>query len=417
MKIKKYLYSILYRILHIISKLVVWRFKPQIIAITGSAGKTSAKEATWSILRAKYRTRKSVGNFNNELGVPLAILGGYKRIWHPLILFWGFVIIKGFLSIFLPKRFYPEILILEYGADKSGDMAKLVNMARPYIGAVTSIGDIPVHVEFYPSGVGAVIKEKAKLISRLSVNNFAILNFDDKNTYNIREKTRAKVIGFGFSPKSDFKISNFSHIVEGDKIMGINFKIEKNGAMIPIHIKNVFSIGHAYSATLAIAIADNIGINIIEAAEILSNNYIPVNGRSIIVSGIKNTQIIDESYNSSPIALKLSLFTIMGVDFCRRVGILGDMAELGGFTQKAHEKIGRIVPESFDVLITIGEKSKYIAKSAIKNGMSRRKVFVYSNAEDAMRDIKNIIKKDDLIFIKGSRIVGLDKLVELLKLV
>ena len=182
MRIKRSLNNVLYRCLSIICRLTIIRFKPKIIAITGSAGKTSSKEAIWTILSKNDKVRKSVGNFNNELGISLAIIGNYKRIWHPVIVFWLLVITRGILNLFMPKRFYPNILVLEYGADRPGDITKLIEIAKPNISVITSIGEIPVHIEFYPSGVTSIAKEKAKIILNLSVSNVAVLNFDDNTT-------------------------------------------------------------------------------------------------------------------------------------------------------------------------------------------------------------------------------------------
>ncbi len=410
---KNNLYKILNFLISKVAKLNIWRFRPKIIAITGSAGKTSAKEAIYSILKETGRVRRTSGNFNNELGVPLSIIGEYNKIWHPVIFFWGFVFLKGVFNLFMPKRFYPKILVLEYGADRSGDIANLVKIASPDVAVITSVGDIPVHVEFYPTGVGAVIKEKSKLISGLSVSDKVVLNFDDKNTFEMKDKTRAKIVGFGFSEKSKFKISNFSHTIEDRKIEGINFKIEENGSTIPISIKNAFSIGHAYSCAAAISTASLIGINPIESANYLTKNYIPVIGRSFISDGVKNTQIIDESYNSSPIALGIALKTLAGIKDNRRVAILGDMLELGGFTEKAHRVAGKISSESLDILITVGSRAKFIAKQAIKEGMKESTVFSYPEINEySIKEIKNTIKKNDVVLVKGSRAIGLEKIIK-----
>jgi len=415
MTIKRNLNNILYWSLGLICRLTITRFKPKIIAVTGSAGKTSAKEAIWTILNKNNKVRKSAKNFNNELGVSLAVIGNYNKIWHPVILFWFFVMLKGVLNLFMPKTFYPKILILEYGADRPGDITRLIEIAKPDISVITSIGEIPVHIEFYPSGAPSIIKEKSKIISNLSVSNVAVLNFDDNSTFGIKDKTRARVVGFGFSEKADIRISNFSHIISNKKILGVNFKIENSGSMLPVVIKDVFSIGYAYASASAIAVAREVGFNIIESADILSKSYIPTKGRSLIIDGIKNSQIIDESYNSSPIALEFALLTMSGIDFRRRVGVLGDMLELGEFTQKAHEKIGKTVSDSLNVLITVGIRAKFIANMALRKGMNKDNVYVYETAKEAISNIKNIIKEDDLILVKGSRAIGLEKIVSEIK--
>src|SRR3989344_8163188 len=148
------------------------KYQPGVIAVTGSVGKTSAKEAIYAVLK-KYRSvRKNSGNFNNEIGVPLTILGDWEEISGKY--FWVKVIAVSLLRLVFRLK-YPELLILEYAADKPGDIKYLLDIAKPQIGIITTIGDIPVHVEFY-SGPEAVAREKAKIIESLSATGFAILN-------------------------------------------------------------------------------------------------------------------------------------------------------------------------------------------------------------------------------------------------
>ena len=169
---KHILVKILKLILKQLAKLTIWRFQPQMIAITGSAGKTSAKETIFAVLKNYRRVRKSSGNLNNELGIPLTIVGDWSEEESKLVsrdtpaggkkikklFFWLKVIISAKINLFFMKKSaYPEILILEYAADRPGDIKYLLEIARPYVGIITTIGEIPVHVEFFsgPEAVGA----------------------------------------------------------------------------------------------------------------------------------------------------------------------------------------------------------------------------------------------------------------------
>ncbi len=410
---KKKIISFLKSILVFISRLTIRRFKPAIIVVTGSVGKTSSKEAIWAALKNRFYARKTSANFNNELGVPLSIIGNYSKVSRPVWFFWIKVLSVGFWHlIFESRNSYPRMLVLEYGADKPGDITELMSIAKPHVAVISAIGQLPVHVENYPQGIEQVAREKGKLIFELSVDDYAVLNSDDPIITKLKEKTRAKTVTFGFEKDSDVRISNFKHMIDEGRIDGIAFKMENQGASVPIILKNAFSISHAYAAACAACVGTIFEVNLIESANAFTLNYAPIKGRSVIIEGIKLTQIVDESYNSSPIALEMALKTLKMVSHTRKIAVLGDMMELGDYTVKAHETIGDLVPSCTDILITVGPRARFIAQRAIKKDMDERSVFSFDEAREAGLKLQEVIKKGDLILIKGSRVVGLDKIVE-----
>ena len=404
--------------LGILSRLTLKRFQPIVIAVTGSVGKTSSKEAIWSVLKSYQYARKTSANFNNELGVPLGVLGDYDKISKPAWFFWIRVITASIWKmLFASKSRYPKVLVLEYGADKPGDISDLLKIAKPHIAVISAIGQIPVHVENYPQGIDSVAREKSKLIFDLSVDDIAVLNADDPMVSKIKEKTRAKTMSFGFSNNADIQISNFKHLIDKGKVEGITFKLESKGASVPVILKKAFSISHAYAAACSVCVASFFDINLVGAANAFAIYYKPLKGRSAIIEGVKHAMIIDESYNSSPIALEVALKTMKEVKDIRKIAVLGDMMELGDYTIKAHEIIGELVPECVDFLITVGPRAKFIAQRAIKKGMDEKSVFSFDEPKEAGPKLQEIIKKGDLVLIKGSRVVGLDKIVEEVKTV
>jgi len=165
------------------------RYHPKVIGITGSVGKTSTKEAIYCVLSGKYKCRRNQKNYNNEIGVPLTILGCESGKKNPLV--WLKVILHGLLLGYGPKASYPEIIILEMGADHPGDIEYLVKFTRPIIGLVTAVG--PVHLEFFHK-IQSVAEEKGKLIKALPVSGWAILNIDDDLVVPMRESTSASVV-------------------------------------------------------------------------------------------------------------------------------------------------------------------------------------------------------------------------------
>ncbi|HOD96840.1 MAG TPA: UDP-N-acetylmuramoyl-tripeptide--D-alanyl-D-alanine ligase [Candidatus Paceibacterota bacterium] len=406
------LFNTLKNILRILAQWTLKKYKPAVIGITGSVGKTSTKEAVYTVLKGERNVRRSQGNFNNELGVPLTILGDYNAIRG--ILFWPKVIFQAIGQLLIFNKKYPEILVLEMAADRPGDIQYLARLARPKIGVITSIGEIPVHVEFYSSPT-AVAVEKARLIELLPANGFAILNRDDELVWNLRIKTRAHIISYGFKEDADIQIINFEYKFDENEFPeGITFKIQYGNVFVPFRLFRVMGKPQIYSIAAAVAVGIVFGINLVKISDYLAN-YQPPDHRMQIIKGIKNSVILDDCYNASPLSMKAALETLGHFTQRRRVAILGDMLELGKYTTEAHEEIGKEVIKKVDFLICVGSAARLIAESAIKHGFDKNKVLVFNNSESASKIIKKEISSNDAILIKGSHAMQLEKIVEELK--
>lgn len=411
-------------------------YRPEVVAITGSVGKTSAKDAIFAVLSKKgasslsekerWRVRRSTGNFNNEIGAPLNIIGEWSDADLKLIsldtpagtkrarktFFWMRVLLTAIMAIGMPrKKKYPQVLVLEYGADRPGDIKYLLSLARPKIGVVTAIGEIPSHMEQYPD-IETVAREKARLVEALPVGGWAILNHDDDMVLAMREKTRARVKTFGFTEAADVRISNFENVSEADRPEGITFKIEHEGSFVPVTLKGVFGRAQAYSIAAAFAVGIAFGLNLVEIAELVERYYIPAKRRMNLVEGIKGSWIIDDSYNAAPLSVREALMTMSELAATRRIAVLGDMLELGRLSVEAHESIGKMVVGVVDELFTVGPRGKFIADAAIKNGMAKANVHAVDTVDEVLSQVQDTIRKGDMILVKASRAMGLDQVVE-----
>ena len=401
-------------ILYVLARLALRRYRPLVVGITGSVGKTSTKEAIASVLKAQYhnRVRKNELNLNTEIGVPLTILGvsgGGKNIFA-----WLLSLFKGCLKIIWNSS-YPEIIVLEMGADKPGDIRYLVKLAKPTVGVVTAVGEIPVHVEFF-AGPKNLAREKARLVEGLLSTGFAILNFDDDTVLDMRERTSAHIITFGFDQGADVRatameIRNHSSS-EGELVPdGINFKLEYRGKIVPVRLVNVFGKGAAYAALAAASVGVAMKMNLLEIAEALAN-FEPPPGRLRLIEGEKQTRILDDTYNSSPIAAIAALETLKALPAQRRIAVLGDMLELGKYSEGAHRSIGEKASGAADILITVGDRARFMSNEALARGMSEEKIFSFSTTEEAADKLEEILQKGDLILIKGSRAMRMENIVQ-----
>mgnify|MGYP001571484210 CR=1 FL=1 len=404
--------NILKRILKQLAKLMIWRARPGIIGITGSVGKTSTKAAVAAVLGSDRHLRFAKKNFNNEIGLPLTILGEWPEIkglffWPKVILSATIQIIKSFLAF---RRLYPELLILEYAVDKPGDMKYLLSIARPNISIITAIGEIPVHVEFF-AGPEELAREKGRLIEFLPVSGFAILNYDDETVMALKDRTRGNVMTFGFGRGADVRITNFTVRSEGLKPLGINFKLEYGGSMVPVKINGVFGKAQGYAAATAACVGLVFGLNLIRISEALKN-YQPVEGRMRLIEGQKETYILDDSYNASPLSMHAALDTLLELPGKRKIAVLGDMTEIGSYTLEAHEEIGRLAVGVADILVTVGRAAKSIAESALKNGFKKSNLYEFNDVDEAKKPVESLLKKGDLILVKGSHVMRMNEIVQ-----
>lgn len=401
--------------LKILSKIIIKKYKPYIIGITGSVGKTSTKEAVYRVLKKRFRVRRSKRNYNNEIGVPLSIIGAEDG--NDSLLGWFKIFLKaGKLIVFRSK--YPDFLILEMGIDKPGDMSYLVNLVKPNVAIMTAIGEFPVHIEFFPEK-GKLVEEKTKLINALPLDGLAILNYDDLSVRDTGRSMEKKKIYYGFGDGSDLKIFNFQtwvHDLE-KKDFGLSFKLDYKGSAVPVKLNKVLGKHHSYAVAAATAVGLSFGMNLVEISSSLTK-YRSLSGRANVIKGVKNSWIIDDSYNASP-SSTLSALEILddlaqheAFNKKRRLVVLGDMLELGQETEKAHRQVGEKVAKVSDLVFLVGSKSRFIADEAIKQGFPEDKIFQFDTSEEVKIKIQKKIKKNDIVLIKGSRSMHMEKAVK-----
>ena len=404
------MYRIAQIIVEILAKLYLWRFRPQIIGITGNVGKTSTKEAIGLVVSRIKKVRIGGGNLNNEVGLPFNIISGSSDEYYEK----GGSLIFGIKSLFkavagLLSSDYPEVLVLEYGADRPGDIKRLAQKYKPHIGVVTAVGEVPVHVEYF-SGPEDVAREKSKLVEGLLSSDFAVLNFDDLAVLEMRERTKAKILTYGYGEMAQVKVSNIETLLEDGVPAGVSFKIHYNDSFVPFRIGSSLGKSQGYAAAAAAAVGSIFGMNLVDISAALAD-YHGSKGRLKILKGIKNSTIIDDTYNASPSSTHLALETLKELPGKRKIAILGDMLELGKYTIQAHQEVGNKAGSFVDMLITVGAKAKFIADSA-GNQMSVENIHSFDTSNDAKVKMAELIKNGDVILVKGSQGARMEKIVE-----
>jgi UDP-N-acetylmuramoyl-tripeptide--D-alanyl-D-alanine ligase len=393
---------------------MLWRFTPKIAVITGSVGKTSTKDAVATALSAGFTVRKSEKSYNSEIGVPLTILG-LQNAWGNALL-WLFNIILGFLKVFAFR--YPKWLVLEVGADKPGDMDKIFSWLTPDIVIVTRFPDIPVHVEFYESPA-ALIEEESVPAYKVQKNGTFVLNYDDPKVMALKSDTSANVFSYGLTPGASVVgkgIATEYGMREEDirTIEGMGFLVEDRAKNVsfPFTIKGAIGAQHIYPVLAAIATGLSQGIAVEKLAESFERHVTP-NGRMKIIRGLRGTSIIDDTYNSSPVAVHEALRTLESIDgFDRTIVVLGDMLELGRFSKDEHRKVGTEAAQIADILVTVGLRSRDTADAALDAQMSENNIYQFDESREAARFVQEKIKTGDLILIKGSQGMRMERITE-----
>lgn len=402
------------KILKLLTKSILVRYKPEIIGITGSVGKTSAKEAIACVLSEnKFEVRQNIKNYNNEIGLPLTIIGVDSPGSN--IFGWLVVFFKALKLILFKDKNYPKILVLEMAADKPGDIAYLTAMVKPKVGVLTLIG--PVHLEFFGS-LEKIIEEKSLIFSNLENNGWTVLNYDDekaRQTVNKMEIKNFLTYGLDQTAKIRAQELNLSLANESNnKILGISFKLSYNGSAVPIILPNVLGQPAVYAALAGAVVGIIYGLNLIEIAQALKKFKSPL-GRMNLIAGIKNTLIIDDTYNASPQSTVKALEALVNLPIeadSQKYAVLGDMLELGSYSEPAHYEVGQIVAENkVDKLIVVGERARDIGRGAINAGLNENNIFHFDNSVEAGKFIQDRINPGDIILVKGSQGMRMEKVV------
>lgn len=405
--------TVLHSSLKVLSKRILRKYQPEVVGITGSVGKTSAKEAIAAVLAVRYNVRASKKNYNNEVGLPLTILG-FEKTPGRSVLGWLHVFGRGVWLLLKRDTHYPRILVLEMGADKPGDIAYLVDIAPCRAGVLTFISH--AHTEYFKT-IAKIAEEKKVIISHLKPTGFAVLNFDNALVMEQAGSTRAQVITYGFKNGAAMQATDLQVLLseDGRRPIGFNFKVHYKGSIVPVFLPEIISHSFIPATLAALAVAQAFEMNLVEAAEAL-RHLKPIPGHMRAIPGIKQTLLIDDTYNSSPAAVKAAFATLASIkvpEGAKRIAAVADMLELGPETEIAHREVGHQAAEyGVDFLITVGPASRVTAEAAKEAGMNPDHVVSFSDSIEAGKFLQEIMGKGDVVLIKGSQSMRMEKAVK-----
>jgi UDP-N-acetylmuramoyl-tripeptide--D-alanyl-D-alanine ligase len=357
-----------------------WRakFNPRVVGITGSVGKSSTKELTWAVLRQRFNALKSPGNLNNEIGLPLTLLGLDES--H-------------------------ERVVLEMGMYDLGEIRALCAIALPHIGVVTNVG--PTHLERLKT-VERIAQAKAELVQALPADGVAILNQDDPLVRPMAQQTQARVVTYGLTPEADL----WAEAIESEGLEGIRFVLHYGHEAI--HAKVPLLGRHSVHTALRAA-----AVGLIEKMtwqEIMSGlQDSSIQLRLVSVRGINGATLLDDTYNASPVSTIAALNLLDDLSG-RKIAVLGDMAELGDYEEEGHRKVGCRAADTVDLLVTIGRRARLIAAEARACSLPPDAIIEVETNSQAITHLRQIVLSGDIVLVKGSRAMAMEEIVAALQI-
>ncbi|QEK11949.1 UDP-N-acetylmuramoyl-tripeptide--D-alanyl-D-alanine ligase [Crassaminicella thermophila] len=361
-----------------LARYYISKFNIIVIGVTGSTGKTSTKDMIYSVLSKKYKVLKNQGNFNNHIGLPLTVFDLKKE--H-------------------------EIAILEMGMSGFDEIDLLANIVKPNIAVITNIG--LSHIENLGSQEN-ILNAKMEITNYFDETNTLIVNGDDqllKNIENNGINFHKYFVGLGTN--CNYQAVNINDLGED----GISFDVLIDKKAYPFRL-NVPGIHNVYNALYAIAIGKILNVDI----KLIYDGIKDFKGSKMrlnILTTNEEIKVINDAYNASPDSMRAAIAVLSKMSKNRRIAVLGDMLEMGEYSTKGHYDVGiEVAKQSVELLITIGEKAKNIAKGAIENGFDKKNIFLCKNNKEAINILKDLLQRKDAVLIKGSRGMRMEEIVE-----
>jgi UDP-N-acetylmuramyl pentapeptide synthase len=389
-----------------LARLQLKKFNPEIIGITGSVGKTSCRNAVYAVLKNKHQVKVSY-KANSETGIPLSILGFPSRNYSLLDWFW--ILPLAPIKLLTNWRFYRK-LVVELGVDspfEPKNMGYLLTIVNPHIGIF--LNALPVHSQAFDSLVKdtdpqlrrqqitrLIANEKGKLIASLPPQGLAILNADDPNVIAFKTKTRAPVMTFGQATTNDIIIGPVK-----SNLKGTRFTFATASQSTTAFFKNL-SLNKHYASTFAAALCLSLskGQSLPQAVKLLVSHFVMPKGRMTIIPGVNHSLILDSSYNASTLPMLGALETLSSLAPQRKLALLGDMRELGREAKLEHQQVARKALAVCDAVYLVGPLMKQFVLPIINK---QKPVFWFANAKLAAAKLKQDLKPQDLLLVKGSQ--------------
>ena len=378
-------------ILRLLARGQLKRSGAQIVGITGSKGKTSGKKALAAVLERRLKVQASEGNLNSDFGTALTILGqnGARGV-----LGWLVVLLKALITR-LKSMPALDVMVLEMGVDKPGDMKEILKLVKPHVMVFLNVKAEHMDEGQFPNRQ-AIFDDKGQACLAVPKEGWVVLNTDDAFVRQLDGKVIANVVRVGTGEEADLRAVNIKTDVDG-----LSFDLEFEGQVHPIRMPKVLGDCHVHIALAAIAVGFIHEIPL-KAIQLTLEDFTLPPGRMSQIEGVNGSLLIDSSYNASPDSMEAAL-DVLALFPERRIAALGTMNELGELTESEHLKIGKLAAKKADMLITVGKYGKTLAEGAQRGGMSASDIHVFRSSKEAGEFLKEQLERGDTVLAKGSQ--------------
>lgn len=409
--------SIITFILGVLVRAILRKYRPDVIGITGTVGKTSAKDMVALALSGSFRVRATVKNHNTEIGVPLTIIGVEK---NPGRYVFGWVAVCGaaFRLLMFRDRRYPEILVLEMGADRPGDIEYLTRTAPCRIGIITAL--TPVHLEKFGTFERLVNEKKIMHRYLRGDGRWIVVNRDDSQVFPPdAPQGGVRVFSYGTSSDADIIISEVHehlHFSSREKKILLSFGATYHNEECTVELDGVAGKQFVSIAGIALAVGAVYRIPLRIVADRLKT-YVTPRSRMRFLKGIKDTLIIDDTYNASPSSMAAAFATLEHIEIdesAKRIVVLGDMRELGEQEAQEHTTLGELLAKiQPDFAVLVGPlASSVTADAAVHGGLDEQTIFRFHDSRGAALKVQEVMKKGDVVLVKGSEAIRMERVVK-----
>ncbi len=389
-------------VLAFFARKIVAKYQPKIVGITGSVGKTSTRAAVFAVVSGRFSAYTPPKNLNDKIGLPLGIIG----MDSPGKSFVGWVkVIVRAISLLVFKQKYPEVLVLEYGIDRVGEMQQLLAIATPHVSVLTSIGFS--HYEFF-NDIETVAREKGYILQALQTGGIAVLNGDDSRVLAQASGLNSAVVTYGHGTQT---VSLIEKVEAFTDTPVTNVQIRTSYFSVSAQL---FALGapHVSAALAAVAVAEALGVE--ESAIVRGlSAYRPVPGRLNVIGGLRRSWIIDDTYNASPDSMREALALLSRFPGSHKIAVLGDMLELGSVSDAEHVAIGtQVATVGVNHLVTVGPSGKIIAEAALAAGLPEERVISFDTSAQATVTVQELMREGSVVLVKGSQGVRMERVTK-----
>lgn len=364
--------------LQMLAAYIIKKSKAKVVAITGSTGKTTTKDFIALVLSKKYRVAKTLGNFNNHIGLPLTVLSADETV---------------------------EVFVLEMGMNHYGEIKKLVDIAKPHIAVITNIGTS--HIEYFGSQEG-ILEAKMEIASQLNFQDILMLNgMDDRLRDVYEQESIYKKMILGLNQRDDYTLSEITPM----KKYCFKYDIRRGEKTVTIDL-SVPGKHNVYNSAFALMIGEYYDVPINDIQQAIAE-YHGEKMRLDVSKHPKGFTIINDAYNASLDSMKSSFEMIKNIEGKKKIIFLGDILEMGEYAIEGHRLIGEYIDlDSTDLFISIGDMASHIGEKLIERGFDQDHVVHCTSFDDAAVVINRYIDQDDVILIKASRGMAMEKIIE-----